>query len=522
MPKFSRGALRTAYFTLMLPFDRLRAALCDRGLRERTVAAVLAAYAGIWTLYDVLSRGSEDIHFDMAEMAAWSRDLALGSDKHPQMGAWIAGLWFTVFPYRDWAFYLLANSLAAFSLWIAWRLSEHRLNDNKRVAGLAFLMLVPFFNFFAWKYNANTILIPLWAITTFLFVRSLETRSRRTAAFAGIAAAAAMMGKYWSIFLLAGLAIAALVSPHRRAYFRSSAPWITVLAGALALAPHVYWVFTHEFAPINYALDGHAAKFFSIALQNAALYIGGFLAYLAVPLILLIALVRPKFSALPDTIWPQDRARRFFAVAFWAPVLLPIPVALLNDTRLAAIWTMSALVLAPIVFLSSPKVRISAATAGQILAISVIFPILALAIAPARALRVHEVGALNSGEEYKPLAHAIDRQWRRTSDVPLAVIASYGNLANGVSFYLGDRPLVLNLKRDKKTPWIDEPRLLRQGVALVCPVEEPACIKAIDAAAQGKAGVLREERVIARHYRGTASRAKHYLIITIPPEPKEG
>jgi 4-amino-4-deoxy-L-arabinose transferase-like glycosyltransferase len=522
MRKFSESVLRAIYSEAMKPFDRLRRALCDRRRREWAIAVVLIAYTGVWTLFDFLSRRSEDIHFDMAEMAAWSRDLALGSAKHPQMGAWIAGLWFLVFPYRDWAFYLLANSLAAFSLWVAWRLSEHRLNDNKRVAGLAFLMLVPFFNFFAWKYNANTILIPLWAITTYFFVRSLETQNRLMSVLAGLAAAAAMMGKYWSIFLLAGLGVAALVSPHRSAYFRSSAPWITVLAGLLALAPHIYWVFTHDLAPITYALNGHMAGVFSIALRNAALYVGGFLAYLALPLVLLAVFARPKFAALSDTIWPQDRSRRFVAVAFWAPVLLPIPVALMNDTRLASIWTMSAFVLAPVVFLSSPKIRISAAVAGQILAIAAILSLSALAIAPARALRVHKAGALNSGDEYKPVARAVDKLWRQTSNAPLAVIASYGNIANGISFYLRDRPLVLNLKRDERAPWIDESQMLRGGAALVCPMDEPDCIELVRAIAEGKMGTQQEECAIARHYRGTASRVKHYLIITLPPQPAAG
>ncbi|HVT54571.1 MAG TPA: glycosyltransferase family 39 protein [Xanthobacteraceae bacterium] len=522
MAKFPRSALRAMYSRAMYPFDCLRRALCDRAQRERTAVLLLAVYAGVWTLYDFLSRRSEDIHFDMAEMAAWSRDLALGSAKHPQMGAWIAGLWFSVFPYRDWAFYLLANTLAGFSLWIAWRLSEHRLSDNKRVAGLAFLMLVPFFNFFAWKYNANTILIPLWAVTTFFFVRSLETRSRAFAALAGIAAAAAMMGKYWSIFLLAGLGIAALASPHRRDYFRSFSPWITMAAGALALAPHLYWVATHGFAPVSYALNGHAAHAFSVALKDAALYVGGFAAYLAVPLFLLMLVARPKLFALADTVWPRDGTRRFVAIAFWAPVLLPIPVALLLDTKLASIWTMSALALAPIVFLSSPKIRISAAAAGQALAVAAVFSLCALVIAPARALRVHEAGALNDGEEYKPVARAVDRQWRRTSGTPLAVVAGFGNLANGISFYLRDRPRVLNLKRDERLPWVNEREMLRRGAALVCPLAEPVCVQRVDAIARGRAGVERQERAIARHYRGTASRAKRYLIITIPPEPAAG
>lgn len=240
---------------VMAPFERLRAALCDAAKREVTVAIVLAAYAGLWTLYDVLARSGEGIHADMGEMVAWSRDLALGSPKHPQMGAWIAGLWFSVFPLADWAFYLLANGMVALALWMAWRLSAGWLGDNKRVAGLALFAFIPFFNFFAWKYNANTILIPLWAVTTFWFVRSLETGSRWAAVFAGVAAACSMMGKYWSIFLLLGLGAAVLVSPYRRAYFRSASPWLTVAAGLLVIAPHLYWVATHGFPTIEYAID---------------------------------------------------------------------------------------------------------------------------------------------------------------------------------------------------------------------------------------------------------------------------
>ena len=52
----------------------------------------------------------------------------------------------------------------------------------------------------------NTSLTPLWAATTLCFIRSFETRSAGWAALAGAAAAAAMLGEYWSLFLLLGLA----------------------------------------------------------------------------------------------------------------------------------------------------------------------------------------------------------------------------------------------------------------------------------------------------------------------------
>ena len=499
-------------------FDQLREALCDNSRRERTVALVLAAYALLWTLYDIMSRRGEGIHHDMGEMVAWSHDLALGSPKHPQMGAWIAGLWFSVFPQQDWAFYLLANVLIAITLWFAWRLTENRLCGDKRVAGLAFLMLVPFFNFFAWKYNANTILIPLWAATTFFFICSTETRSPVMAAFAGFAAAAAMMGKYWSVFLLAGLALAALFSPQRREYFRSAAPWITIFVGMLAITPHLYWVASHHFVTLDYALEGHRAGTLFNSLKDAGIYLSGVAAYLALPVFLLIWFARPESAALRDTFWPQAGARRFLLAAFLLPILLPVPIALLNRTGLSAIWAMPAYILAPVVLLSSPKLEISQAATRKILAVAAAFTLVALVIAPARALRIRETGAAHYQDSYELLARAGTEEWKKTSDMPLSIFGSAGDIANGVSFYIRDRPSVLNLLRERDTPAVNRARIGRQGIAMVCAAEQEGCVRAAEKIAEGRPGVRRSERTISRNDRGAASREYRFLIVTAPPE----
>src|SRR3954462_10796214 len=203
---------------------RLFAALADPARRERTVVILLAAYCGLWTLYGAIAKGSQDIHFDMGEMIAWSRETDWGTPKHPPLGAWLVRAWFSVFPLADWAYYLFAMALATLALWIAWRVAARYLDAEKQVLGLALLTLVPFFNFHALKFNANTVMMPLWAATTALFLRSYETRRPAVAALAGLAAAAAMLGKYWSIVLLLGLGLAALADPRRAAYFRSPAP----------------------------------------------------------------------------------------------------------------------------------------------------------------------------------------------------------------------------------------------------------------------------------------------------------
>src|ERR1041384_935150 len=307
---------------LLQPFERMLDALTDPARRERAVIWLLTAYCAAWSLYGALAKGSQDVHFDMGEMVVWSRDAGIGTPKHPPLAAWLVGAWFKIFPQQDWAYYLFAMVLATFALWVAWRVSEGSLEGEKRVAGLLLLTFIPFFNFHALKYNANTVLIPLWALTTWCFLRSHETRSIMGAALAGAAAAAAMMGKYWSVFLLAGLGLAALADPRRGTYFRSAAPWVTVLAGTMLFAPHVAWLVKTDFAPFTYAVVAHQSTLARSALSGLG-FLLGVAGYVAAPIVLALLLTRPTTAALADTVWPKTPARRFALSAFLAPLVLP-------------------------------------------------------------------------------------------------------------------------------------------------------------------------------------------------------
>ena len=127
---------------------------------------------------------------------------------------------------------------------------------------------MPFFNFHALKFNQNTILMPLWAATTLFFLRSFESRRMLDAALAGVMAALAMYGKYWSVMLLAG---ARHRGAHRfpaRRLFPSAAPWVTIAAGAVVLAPHVAWLVSNNFVTFSYALATHnATSWLAVALS---------------------------------------------------------------------------------------------------------------------------------------------------------------------------------------------------------------------------------------------------------------
>src|SRR5262245_58599963 len=322
--------------------DRLIAALTDPARRERVVVPLLAGYCAVWTLYGAIAKGSQDIHFDMGEMVAWSRETVWGTPKHPPFGAWLVRGWFGVFPLADWSYYLFAMVLATLALWIAWKIAGRYLDGEKRVVGLALLTLVPFFNFHALKYNANTVMIPLWAATTALFLRSYETRAPVWAVCAGLAAAAAMLGKYWTVVLLLGLGLAALIDARRAAYFRSSAPWATIAAGLLALAPHAAWLYVNDFTPFAYAMETHPGTL-ADSVRSGLAYVAGAAGYVALPVLLAALAARPGLAALRDMAWPAAPDRRLVVLCFVLPLVLPLVLAVATREQVVSLWSIGSM-----------------------------------------------------------------------------------------------------------------------------------------------------------------------------------
>ena len=388
--------------------ERLFDAVIDPARRESAMALLLCGYAAAWWLYAVISNSSQDIHFDMGEMFAWSHQVTLGTPKHPPLGAWLVRAWFSVMPTRPWAYYLFAVISATVALWIAWRISARYLSAEKRVVGLVLLTFVPFYNFHALKFNANAVLIPFWALTTWFFLRSFETRRAGWAVLAGAGAAAAMLGKYWSIFLLAGFAIAAVTDLRRGAYLRSPAPWVTVAVFALLFAPHVVWVVAHNLGPFHYALAVHPSTFAN-AIGSGFIFIVGALGYIAAPIAFTLIAARPGTTALKDTLWPAEAERRMIVIAFAAPFLLAALTGILLQVRVGALWTMSGMTLLPVALLSSPRLTVSRQAAIRLLALAVVFPLLMVAVSPGVATVIHRLGVPSYASHYRP-AYRPDRR----------------------------------------------------------------------------------------------------------------
>jgi 4-amino-4-deoxy-L-arabinose transferase-like glycosyltransferase len=500
--------------SLLRPIETLIDRLLDPARRERAIVAVLLGYVAVWTLYGVLSKASQDVHVDMSELLAWAREPALGYPKHPPLAAWIVRAWFSVFPVGDEAYYLLAMATAALALWIAWRISARFLSPPKQVLGLALLTLIPFFNFHALKFNVNTVLLPLWAATALWFLRSYETRSIVYAALAGVGAAGSMLGKYWSIFLLAGLGIAALIDRRRGGYFRSAAPWVTIAVGAALLAPHLWWVYAHDFASFGYALRGHGPKSITDIAVRTAGYLAGAAAYVALPVALAWINTRPSRAAWSDTLLPGEPDRRLAAMAFWAPLLLPALAALIFRIEITSLWAMSAYALLPAVLLSSPLIEVGRAALVRIVAFAVLLPLIALLAAPAIAWITHRASVPSPSAHASLLAPRVASEWRRATDKPLRYVGGSADLAYGVSFYLPDAASVYPDFSRQLAPWIDPAQVARDGIAVVCLASDEGCLAG--ARQQGEAARVVSVQ-IARRYLGVPGQPERYMFFIVPP-----
>ena len=209
------------------------------------------------------------------------------------------------------------------------------------------LTFVPFYNVHAIKFNANTVLTPFWALTTWWFLRSFETRRVGWAVLAGIAAAA-MLAKYWSITLLAGLGVAALSDPRRTAYFSSPAPYVTLAVGTILLTPNIYWLMSHAFMLASYARWKRILGTSALALFSALVFTSNGLAYAVAAIVLCVPATRPSWAAIRDTLWPSGPERRTLVIAFVAPFLCAVLIAVLLTVAIESIWVTPAMTLLPI------------------------------------------------------------------------------------------------------------------------------------------------------------------------------
>jgi 4-amino-4-deoxy-L-arabinose transferase-like glycosyltransferase len=501
-------SLGAAARVLQTPASRAR--LLDE---PASVWWLLLLHTLVWTWAGTAVRGNLDLSGDMVEAFVWGQDLQWGYFKHPPLSGWVAGAWFAIFPATHASFSLLASltttvGLAGFAL-----LGREFMPPRWVLLSVAAAMLAPGMTSIATRFNCNTVLVATWPWLTLFFVRFMQRGRSGDALAGGVAAALAMLGKYFSGVWIVSLLLCALIHAPWRARLASRGTWWAVAAFALVFAPHVAWLVDHEFGPVLYAQHathdiagsrlGRAGNFVAAQLLLPAL--GYLLLWLSTSLPrgkalrVLAALARPSTDPL------------------WLLAMLPLAVTALGTVatgaRTSVVWGLPMCL--GLVLLFAARLRDAEAQVRGLRALVVLALAWCVVVVGAPLVWRYEAERQSPtvADPRQELALAIDARWRDAYGSPLPWIAGTPSYAASIAFYAPSRPRYWSLERERQTPWVEARQVQRDGGAVVCDKGDVPC--QAGASARGLHGEIVS---VAKDERGRHFAAREFILFLMAPD----
>lgn len=472
------------------------------------VLSALAAFIVVWTVFDVVSLASVDVHFDISEATLWAQHFAFGY-KHPPMVAWLFALWFAVFPHQDWAADLLNVTVVTVGLAISWRLLRDHLDKNRALLGLLALVLIPFYDIKTAILNTNTVLIPFWAAALLFYLRARRGLGIADAFLAGAFASLTVLGKYWAVFLLAGMAVAAVAGPGARRFWRSPAPYVMAVGAALVIAPHIWWLVS-ERGGASYTFIQNTVvlkQSFGAALARSGHYLISAPVYAIVPIIFFFAL-RPSRAALAEMVWPVDDDRRQALLLFLVPLLLPALVNLIIPYRLTADWTFPNWALLPIILYASPDITVDERTVARAGLVALAVALTALVASPVVAY----ARLTRSQDQYRAHFRQVAELADNLAGSPIQLFWGSPDITTGLPFYLpGARPLAVDPPSAAGRAAISA-----HGLLIVCLSGDTPCQNTSTELTAGAARTT--NATLTRTFLGRSGPPMSFQITVVPPQ----
>ncbi|MBV9561550.1 MAG: glycosyltransferase family 39 protein [Bradyrhizobium sp.] len=476
------------------------------------IPLMLIGFVAIWWAFLAIAYTGGDLHQDVLETWTLGRSFDWGNSKHPPLMGWVARAWTSVFPLTNWSFQLMAIVNAAIALWMVDLVSRRFVSGDKRVIVLSLLMLLPIYQFHAQRFNANTVLLATWPLATWCFLRSFETRALRWAAAAGASAALAMLGKYYSVFLLASFAVAAICHPERRTYFLSWAPWVTAGTTLVALAPHIHWLAVTGAQPFTYALAYHAGKSLAASLHEVLIFVLGIGALVAVPAAI-CALMAPRwdFRAMPSSL-------RLLLCISIGTVAFPAITSVVVGTDMLPLWALQGVFLFVILIVAGTKGPILRFHTVNLAAAALGIGLFAVFVAaPAHALYRNQHPLSEGRNFYRQAAAELTRQWHAWSETSLPAAGGDDGLAFALAFYSPDHPSYDVRLVHPHTLQLPDGAGFAKGWAALCYVEDADCVNSIESVARRAEQFVKSDFVVQSALWGETGASQRFTAFVVPP-----
>ena len=481
------------------------------------IPLLLVGFVAVWMVFLAIAYLCGDLHADVLETWTFGRKLDWGNSKHPPLMGWVARAWTSVFPLTNWSFQLMALINSAVALWAVDVISRRFVSGDKRMVVLLLLMLTSTYQLHAQRFNANAVLLAVWPIATYCFLRSFETRRAGWAIACGTTAALAMLGKYYSVFLLASFILGALAHPERRAYFGSPAPWISAAVGLAALGPHLYWLATTGATPFSYALATHAGKAVGPALMEGLIFLLGIAAMLALPAATWVLIAGSRLKKVPADFRTMNPGLWLLFLVSVGTIALPVITSVAVGSSMQPIWALQGLFLFPILVVCGAGYPIERFYSVNLLVVAIgIAVAAAFVVAPVHAV-YRNIHPLHEGRNfYRQAAIELTRQWHQQTDVALPAVGGDEGLALAVAFYSPDHPMFDKRLVCPVSEAFPQARFDR-GWAALCFEEDALCIDGMLRIAAPASRIVNSEVVLQSTLFGWPGATQSFWVTIVPP-----
>ena len=487
------------------------------------VPLLLAGFVLIWMAFLTVAYSGGGLHPDTLETWTLGRNFEWGNPKHPPLMGWFARVWTSGFPLTDWSFRLLAMTNSAVALWAVDLVSRRFVRGDKRIVVLLLLMLLPTYQFHAQRFNANTVQLAIWPLATYCYLRSfLESRRVAWSAAAGAFAALAMLGKYYSVFLVGSFVFAAICHPERRAYFRSSAPWISAAVGLCLLGPHLYWLASTGAMPFQYALAEQTGVQLLPSLAEVLFFLLGIAASMSVVAVTWTFIAGYQLKRIPEDFRAMSSGLYLLFLVTIGTVAFPIATAVLLGTNLPSIWATQGLFLFVVLVVCGTGYPIERFYSVNLAVLVVAVALVAVVVAaPLHAAYRNAYSYEESRNFYRPLALELTREWREQTDKPIPVVSGNEALAFATAFYSPDHPFYVRPSALQYTWPLPRQTKLERGWVGLCAEGQQVCMDWMAKTAALAPRSVRSEIVVQSSLLGWPGSTKRFAALIVAPLDEE-
>lgn len=451
-------------FPIMQPFETTLNQIPTPRI-ERWVYAFIVLHIIVWTLAPICIRYT--LPMDAIEGTIWSRQLEWGYDKHPFLNGWLIALALKLDGFTGWGIYLFSQLSVALCFWAVWQFGKKIFPPLYAFIAVLLLESMQYYNLHAIDFNNNNLEPGFWSLTVLFFYLGLRENKLYQWLLTGFFAGLSMLTKYYAVMLFVPMIFFMLLYPNTRAQFKKGNLYLGLLTFLLVIAPHAFWVFSHDFITFGYALNriSDTHSWFNHIFYPAQFTWQQFEVFIPALIVLSMLFIGKTNNKIAAPVSINQYDKTFLLVIALGPFLLTLLPSILTGSKLRAAWGQPLLTYWGLLFIAWFMPILTRERLRR-------FVIFSLALLAATAagyciclIRAPEPSSANFPG--KNIATTLTQEWHTKFSSKLAYVVGSRELGGNIAFHSKDHPLVFIEANKKISPWINEQKLRQKGAIFV-------------------------------------------------------